>query len=178
MAFRQWTMGTPHIPNIDDYYMRHILSNVGQTILHRSKRTASKCSCWNNFYGRPNPTCAICSGSGYSFTEGAGSERKFLAYVEQIPPTGRSGIGDYITPAGLVQRYTHRLWTYGWEHDNFAVGDIVIFPIDSNYTRYEHDVVLNEVKYGSFGQKVYTLVKIIRKPYSESGETDPTKSMS
>ena len=177
MAFKQWSMGTPHIPIIDDYHMRQILSYIGQEVLHRSKKNAIKCSCWTNNYGHPDRTCTLCGGSGFSFAEGNHSERIIKGFVEQYPPLGRAGIGDYVTQAGPVQRYTHRMFTYGWEHSNIALGDIIIFPTDTNVTRFEHDIILNEVNYGSYGQKVFTEVRMVRKVYSESGETDPTKSM-
>ena len=170
-------MGTPHIPLIDDYHIRQILSVIGQEVLHRSKKNAVKCSCWNTVYGHPDRTCTLCNGSGYNFTEGNSSERTMNCYVEQYPPLGRAGIGDYVTQAGPVQRYTHRLFTFGWEHENVAVGDIIIFPTDVNLTRFEHDIILNEVNWGSFGIKVFTEIRMVRKPYAERGETDPTKPM-
>ena len=172
MAFKQWSMGTPHIPLVDDYYMRQILSIVGQEVIHRSKKTATKCSCWHEHYGHPNRTCTICDGSGYLFTD-----RLIKGYIEQYPPLGRGGIADFVTQAGPIQRYTHRIFTYGWEHDYVAVNDIIIFPTDTNVQRFEHDVVLNEVNFGTYGVKVFTELRLIRKVYSESGETDPTKPM-
>jgi hypothetical protein len=172
MAFKQWSMGTPHIPLVDEYYMRHILSLVGQQVIHRSKRDATKCSCWSSTYGHPDRTCTLCDGSGYLLTD-----RLMKGYIEQYPPLGRQGIGDFVTQAGMVQRYTHRIFTYGWEHEKVALHDIIVFPIDSNLTRFEHDVILNEVKWGSYGQRVFTEIRMVRKSYSESGETNPTKPM-
>jgi len=164
------TLGTPHIPRIDEREFRMILTVHGIKVIHRSKNSAIKCSCWDDITGHPNRYCPLCD-NGYIY-----NDRIIDAYVRPVDPQGRSEIADFVTQAGELQRYNYFLFTYGSEGEKIAVGDTIIFPISSTSIRYEHDVVNIQTLLGTHGSKVYTRVYLMRKPYAETGETDPSKS--
>jgi len=167
MAFRQLNLGTPHFPRIDGREFQMILTIHGVKVIHRSKYTATKCTCWDDITGQPDRFCPLCN-NGWIY-----EERIIDAYIRPIEPQGRNEIADFITQAGPVQRYNHILWTYGHEGEKIAVGDTIIHPIDG--IKFEHDVINVLTMIGTHGKKVYTRLYLMRKPYAETGETDPTK---
>lgn len=172
MAFRQFNVGNPFLPRIDWRMIKYIIDFIGVKVIHRSKYTATKCSCWITKSGHPDPFCSTCNGGGYIYTD-----REFKAHIFPEEPVGRSGIADFVTQAGPFQRYNHRMYCVGTEGKNIAVGDTIITKkYEENGIRLEYDVVHVYTRTGSYGARVYTHCFLMRKPYADTGETDPTKS--
>lgn len=172
---RQATIGTPHVPKVDSREFEFILSQFPTWVRLLGKKDATRCPNWNPRYGTHAVDCPLCGGDGFVYS--GVSDRPIQCIMEARSPHGRSGLGDYVTQAGRIQRYDYLMYTHHWEFGQIVTGDTIIFPINTRLQEIEYNVA-NVIPYwGTHGNMVYITCLLWKKDVPELTEPPLTSQL-